>query len=115
MGTNFGEKRALAPPQELAQHYGKHENVVFLVLSHDGSKKFEDVHKKLSLGPKTALLGPKRAILGNWGHETVRRAAKRPPTGKPKLSRVTSGYGGLTIPLSQIRLTLKNGGYMGVA
>ena len=48
-------------------------------------------------GPKTAFLDPKRATLGNRGHETGRQAAKRPPTGKPKVSRVTSGYGGLMI------------------
>ena len=48
---------------------------------------------------------------GGW--KTARRVAKRPPTGKPKLSRVTSGYGGLKIPLGRIRLTPKNGGYMG--
>ena len=39
--------------------------------------------------------------------KTARRVAKRPPTGKPKLSRVTSGYGGLII-----RRTRKNGGYI---
>ena len=49
------------------------------------------------------------------GQKTARRAAKRPPTGKLKLSRVTSGYGGLKIPLGRIRLIPKNGGYMGVA
>ena len=31
------------------------------------------------------------------GQKTARRAAKRPPTGKLKLSRVISGYGGLMI------------------
>merc|ERR1712020_574228 len=63
-------------------------------------------------GPK---MGPDRATLGNRGHETVRRAAKRPFTGKPKVSRVTSGYGGLMIPLSRDRLSRKNGGFIGVA
>ena len=47
------------------------------------------------------------------GRKTARQAAKRPPTGKLKLSRVTSGYGGLKIPLGRIHLTPKNGGYMG--
>ena len=53
-------------------------------------------------------------VPGN-SHEvkTVHRAAERPPTGKLKLSRVTSGYGGLKIPLGRIHLTPKNGGYMG--
>ena len=64
---------------------------------------------------KVAFLDPKRATLGNRGHETARRAAKRPPTEKQNLYRVTSGYGEDMIPLSWIRLTPKNGGYMGVA
>ena len=75
---------------------------------------FEAGHKKMISGQKTAFLGPERATLGNRGHETVRRAAKRPPTGKPKVSRVTSGYGGLMIPLSRDRLSRKNGGFIGV-
>ena len=33
------------------------------------------------------------------GQKMARRAAKQPPAGKPKLSRVTSGYGGLMISL----------------
>ena len=97
-GPILAKKRALAPPTGACPALWWTWKRCLLVLSHDGSKKLEDVHKKLSLGPKTALLGPKRAILGNRGHETFRRAAKRPPTGKPKLSRVTSGYGGLVIP-----------------
>ena len=48
---------------------------------------------------------------GSRGMKIPQPGAKRPP----KLSRVTSGYGGLKIPLGQIRLTPKNGGYMGVA
>ena len=69
---------------------------------------FEADLKKMVSGQKTAFLDPKRATLGNWGHKTA-GVAKRPPTGIPKLSRVTSGYGGLMIPLSQIRLTPKIG------
>ena len=76
---------------------------------------FEAVHKKVISGQKTAFLGPKRATLGNRGHEMGRRAAKRPPTGKPKVSKVASGYGEGIIPLSQVHLSPKNGGYMGVA
>ena len=49
------------------------------------------------------------------GQVAGKRPAERPPTGKLKLSRVTSGYGGLKIPLGQIRLTPKKGGFMGVA
>jgi len=55
-------------------------------------------------------------VPGN-SHEvkTVHRAAERPPTGKLKLSRVTSGYGGLKIPIGSDPSDPKNGGYMGVA
>ena len=46
----------------------------------------------MSYGQKTFLNLPMvKFRLG--GRKTARRAAKRPPTGKPKLSRVTSGYG----------------------
>ena len=76
---------------------------------------FEAGHKKMISGQKTAFLGPERATLGNRGHETVRRAAKRPPTGKPKVSRVTSGYGDVMIPLSRVRPRPKKLGYMDVA
>ena len=114
-GPILGQKRALEPSQELAQHHDKHETVVYLVFHHEGRKKLEDAHKKMISRQKIALLSPKGVILGNRGHETVCRAAKRPHTGKPKVSRVTSGYGGLMIPLSRVRLTPKNGGYMGVA
>ena len=83
--------------------------------SHDGSKKFGGWPQKIISGPKTALWGSKKAILGNRCHETARRAAKRPPTGKPKVFRVTSGYGGLMIPLSRVRLSPEKVGYVGVA
>ena len=42
----------------------------------------------------------------------ARRAAKRPPTGKPKVSRVTSGYGDVMIPLSRVGLRPKKAGYI---
>ena len=76
---------------------------------------FEADHKKMVMGQKTAFLDPKRATLGNRGHETARQAAKQPPTRKLKVSRVTSGYGGLMIPLSRDRPSRKNGGFIGVA
>ena len=97
--------------------------VQFFCHHHDGTPKrqhfsvesFARVSTKNGFGPKTAFLDPKRATLGNRGHETGRQPAKRPPTGKLKVSRVTSGYGGLMIPLGWIHLTPKKGGYMGVA
>ena len=81
----------------------------------DGPTKFCWPRSKIkgtSLG-KWELLKIAKFRPGGW--KTARRAAKRPPTGKPKLSRVTSGYGGLMIPLSRVRPTQKNGGYIGVA
>ena len=114
-GPILGQKRALEPSQELAQHHDKHEIVVYLVFNHEGRKKIGGCPQKNYFKAKNALLSPKGVILGNRGHETVCRAAKRPPTGKPKVSRVTSGYGGLMIPLSRDRLSRKNGGFIGVA
>ena len=52
---------------------------------------------------------------GQSGHKTARRAAEWAPTGKPKVSKVASGYGEVMIPLSLVRLSPKKGGYMGVA
>ena len=45
----------------------------------------------------------------------ARRAAKQPPTGKLKLSIVTSRYKEVMIPLSRVRLNPKKVGYMGAA
>ena len=74
------------------------------------TKNLEDVSEKWISVQKTAFLASKRALLGNQGPKTARRAAKWAPTGKPKVSKVTSGYEGLMIPLSWIRLTPKKGG-----
>ena len=57
----------------------------------------------------TSIIGHKRAILGNRGQKTARRAAERAPTGKPKVSRVTSGYEKDMNPLSQVSLRPKKG------
>ena len=45
--------------------------------------------------------GLEKVTLGYWDRKTGRRAAKRPPTGKPKVSRVTSGYVGDMFLLSR--------------
>ena len=63
----------------------------------------------------TSIIGHKMAILGNRGQKTARRAAERAPSGKPKVSRVTSGYRGVVIPLSRDRPSQKKGGFIGVA
>ena len=68
-------------------------------------------------GPKLRVLiiaighWPKMAKIQAGGQKTARQAAKPPPTRKPKLSRVTSGYGGLMIPLSWVRLSQKKWGF----
>ena len=62
-----------------------------------GAKKihFWTLFQKLRvLSPHRRPL-PKMAKFWPGSRKTARRAAKRPPTGKPKLSRVTSGYGDL--------------------
>ena len=73
------------------------------------------VKKCRIFGQKCSFLAPKRATLGNRGPETARRVAKWPPTRKPKVSRVPSGYGGVVIPLSRDRPSQRNGGFIGVA
>ena len=54
------------------------------------------------------IFGPKK---GNWGHITACWAAKRPPSRKLKVSRVTSGYVDVMISLSQVRLSPKKKGF----
>merc|ERR1712175_28836 len=76
---------------------------------------FVDLGPKLGVLQKALCPPPKMAKIRPGGRKTARRAAERPPTGKPKLSRVTSGCGEDIIPLSRVRETPKNGGYMGVA
>ena len=96
-GPFLAHKRALMPPRRPpckavnAKPLSFRRPVMMVTIF------FEAVHQKLISGQKTAFLGPKRATLGNRGRETARRAAKRPSTGKPKVSRVTSGYGGHVI------------------
>jgi len=64
---------------------------------------------------KNAFLAPKGTILSNRGHKTAPRAAEWAPTGKLKVSKVTSGYGEVMVPLNRVRLSARKGGYMGVA
>ena len=111
----MGQKWALAAPQELVQQHERHKNVVFLVSGHDGNEEIGGCGQKIDFWPKNPLLGPKRGTLGNRGRKTARRAAKRPPTRKPKVSRVTLGCGEVMIPLSRIHWSPKIGCYMGVA
>ena len=72
------------------------------------------VFKKIIFGQKYIFF----LVNGDFGQlwpKTNRQAAKRPYIFKPYVSKVTSGYGVDMTPLSQVRLTPKNGGYIGVA
>ena len=113
--VNFGPKMDPAAPPEARHAMSQHKTVVFLVSRHNGNNFLDDVSEKWVSGRKTAFLTPKKATLGNRGCKTARRAAERPPTRKPKVYRVTSGYGGDMIPSSRVRPSPKKGGYMGVA
>ena len=68
---------------------------------------FVDLGPKLGVLQKALCPPPKMAKIQPGGRKTARRAAERPPTGKPKLSRVTSGCGEDIIPLSRVRETTK--------
>ena len=56
----------------------------------------------------------KRVTLGNWSHETACRAVKWAHIRNSNVPRVTSGCVEDIIPLSQVSLSPKNRGYMGV-
>ena len=114
-GPILGQKWPLNPPRSLSSNMINTKMLSFWCPVMMVPKKNGRCPQKLISGQKTSFFDPKRAILGNWGQKTARRAAKRPHTRIPKVSRVTSGYGGLMIPLIRIHLTPKNGGYMGVA
>ena len=53
---------------------------------------FMKVSQKIIFG-HFCIFGLEMVTLGYWGQKTAMRAAKRPPTRKLKVSRVTSGYG----------------------
>ena len=76
------------------------------------------VSKIMIFGQKHTFFTLSKPLKGDFGQLwpiTTHRAAKRLSTGKPNVSRVSSGHGGDMTPLSQVRLTPKNGGYIGVA
>ena len=103
---NFLEASSNCLDAIMAGH--KEDNFFVLTASHGGPRGGR-------WGLKTAFLTPKKATLGNRGHKTARRADERPSTGKPKVSRVTSGCGEVMIPLSRIYQSPRIGCYMGVA
>ena len=87
--------------------------VIILYYYCDG--KFGDNLQRINFRLNTAFVVTKKAILGYEGHKAAWQAAEWAPTGKPKVSRVTSGYGGVVIPLSRDRPSQRNGGFIGVA
>ena len=58
----FGPKWAPTTAPRPSMHQGQHKNVVFLVSSYDGVKKFGQFWKKMDLGPKNCIFGPKICI-----------------------------------------------------
>ena len=111
----FWAKNGPCRPPEARHAMSQHKTVVFLVSCHNGNNFFGWCLWKMSFRPKNSIFDPKKATLGNRGCKTARRAAKRPPTQKLKVSRVTSGYGGDMIPSIRVRPSPKKGGCMGVA
>ena len=57
-----GQKWAPAAGPRPAVQRGQHKNVVLLVSSHDGNKKFGQFPKKMDFGPKKCIFGPKICI-----------------------------------------------------
>ena len=57
IGVFLGQKRALAAPLELAQQHEQHENVVFLVSSHDGNEEIGGCAQKIDFATKARMLG----------------------------------------------------------
>ena len=72
------------------------------------------VLKKMIFSQKN-IFYPVNGDFGQLWPKTNHQAAKRPYIFKPYVSKVTSGYGVDMTPLSQVPLTPKNGGYIGVA
>ena len=91
--------------------YSRKEPVIILYYYYD--EKFGDGLQKNKFRPNTAFVATKKAILGYQGHKTAWQAAEWAPTGKPKVSRVTSGYGDVMILLSRVRLRPKKVCYVG--
>ena len=67
-----GQKWAPAAAPRPAVQRGQHKNVVFLVSSHDGDKKFGRFPKKMDFGPKNCIFGPKICIWPiRWKHQKI--------------------------------------------
>ena len=82
--ANFGQKWALAPLQELAQHHEQYENVVFLVSRHDGNKKLEDLHKNMMLGRKQQFWAKKEPLRAIGAEKQPFFGPKKGPDAPPE-------------------------------
>ena len=98
-------------PGKFELHRSKYSKQTPLIISSYGETQANSYFCRKRL-PKST---PQNRQIRPGDRKISHRAAKQPPARKLKLSRVTSGYGGLIIPFSRICLTPKNGGYMGVA
>ena len=95
----FGPKIGPGAPQEPTLQHGQHKKIVILMSRHDGNKKIWRMSPKNGfLSKKQHFLASKRALLGNQGPKTAFQAATWAPTGKPKVSKVASGYAEVMIP-----------------
>lgn len=86
---------------------------IFGKLKYDTS--FLDIRSKLMIVALLSCYFPKMAKIQDEPQKAAHQVAKQPPAKKVNLTRVTSSYGGLMIPLGWIHLTPTKGGYMGVA
>ena len=95
-------------------HHEQHENVVSLVSCHDGKEKIGGFAKKL-FWAENSTFGPKK---GHFGQSGLRND---PPSGQTATYQKTEGIQsylriwGTCDQSGPVRLTQKNGGFIGVA
>ena len=75
---------ALEPPQELVQQHDQHENVVFLVSRHDGTKKKWTMSTKIDFWPKNIIFWPKKGYFGQLGPKNGLLSGQTATYRKPK-------------------------------
>ena len=83
--ANFGPKTCPCTPQELARHYDKHENIVFLVPSHHRSKKFGGCPQKNGFWAQKQHFWAQKGPF--WAIGPKKRPAERPNGHLPENQR----------------------------
>ena len=83
--ANFGPKTCPCTPRELARHYDKHENIVFLVPSHHKSKKFGGCPEKNGFWVQKQHFWAQKGPF--WAIEPKKRPAERPNGHLPENQR----------------------------